>query len=370
VGEETTATAVPVRGRVAWADVAKGVCILLVVLWHVIMKHYLQIDWRARTPIPGAWGTFSAQLLPLRMPLFFAVSGFFAVNAVQRPWRVIGRTRVAKFLYLYAIWFCIHTVILAFVPDFKTERATGVVDFINRLTITPSNLWYLYALAFYFVFAKLVQRLPVALVLAVTFVISAIVATGVLHLPDNRGPVFQNLVFFLAGLYGKPIIERLAANASWTRVFLIGAPYGVFLVVIAAFHAKTWFGLWPVASGLAIVFGVTAAGLITRWGALTDGLTYIGSRTLPIYVMHMPLLALFHAALIGPLSSADRRIQLVVALVEPIVLTALLVTICLFIRRFLPDALFDLPAARSKARRSAGKGRHAQGVQPQLTRSR
>jgi uncharacterized membrane protein YcfT len=335
--------AAPVRGRVAWADVAKGVCILLVVLWHVIMKHYLQIDWRARTPIPGAWGTFSAQLLPLRMPLFFAVSGFFAVNAVQRPWRVVARTRVAKFFYLYALWLCIHTAVLALVPDFHTERATDPRDFLAQLTITPSNLWYLYALALYFVIAKLARRVPATLTLAAAFALSAITAAGFLDVPGNRGPVYQNLVFFLAGLYGKPLMERLANQASWPRMFLIGGPYAVLLVVIDAFDAKTWLGLWPLASGIAIVFGVTAAGLLTRSRTLTKGLTHIGSRTLPIYVMHMPLLALSHAALIGPLSSADAHVQFLVAVGEPIVLTALLVTICLVLRRFLPGPLFDLP---------------------------
>ncbi|SDK31732.1 hypothetical protein [Nonomuraea jiangxiensis] len=49
----------PVRaggGRLGWADTAKGVCILLVVLWHVVVKHYLRIDWRLDVPITGLWG--------------------------------------------------------------------------------------------------------------------------------------------------------------------------------------------------------------------------------------------------------------------------------------------------------------------------
>ncbi|MEV6414706.1 acyltransferase family protein [Kribbella sp. NPDC051718] len=318
MGETSTATRA--QSRVAWADVAKGVCILLVVLWHVIMKHYLQIDWRSAGPIPAAWGSFSEQLLPLRMPLFFAISGFFAVNAVQRPWRVVARTRVAKFFYLYALWLCIHTAVLALVPDFHTERATGPRDLLAQLTIAPTNLWYLSALALYFVFAKLVRRVPTALVLAAAFVLSAITASGFLDVPGNRGPVYQNLVFFLAGLYGKPLMERLADRASWPRLAMIGVPYAVLLVVIAAFDAKTWLGLWPLASGIAIV-----------------------------------------AALIRPLSAADPHIQFLVAVGEPIVL---LVTVCLALRRFLPVLLFDLPtravpatAPRHRAQVSARTGR-------------
>src|SRR5690242_9828896 len=55
--------------REVWADAAKGACILLVVLWHVITKDYLQIDWHAGTSLPGMWGTLGDQLLTLRMPL-------------------------------------------------------------------------------------------------------------------------------------------------------------------------------------------------------------------------------------------------------------------------------------------------------------
>src|SRR5262245_41932545 len=111
--DDLLAPARPAR-RLDWADVAKGACIVLVVLWHVIMKHYLRIGWHVSSPLPGAWGRASELLLPLRMPLFFAISGYFGAAAVGRPWRVLGRTKVAKFLYLYVLWLCVHTALLAF----------------------------------------------------------------------------------------------------------------------------------------------------------------------------------------------------------------------------------------------------------------
>lgn len=33
------------RDRETWPDVAKGMCIILVVLWHVVTKHYQRVDW-------------------------------------------------------------------------------------------------------------------------------------------------------------------------------------------------------------------------------------------------------------------------------------------------------------------------------------
>lgn len=338
--------------RLDWADAAKGACIVLVVLWHVIMKHYLQIPWRISTPFPGAWGTLSEQLLPLRMPLFFTISGFFAAGAVSRPWRVLGRSRVAKFLYLYAVWLLVHTLVLSFVPDFATEHARGVPDLLAQLTITPSNLWYLYALALYFVVAKLARPVPMAVVLGAAFLLSAAASAELLATPGDRGGVYQNLVFFLGGLYGKSLIERLAADGTWSRLLVVGVPYAGLLAAIHHFGAKTWFGVWPATCVVAVFLGVTLFGLAARWVSATRGLAAIGRRTLPIYVLHMPLLAVLHGLSIGALSRAGGGVQLAVAIAEPPVLTALLVWTCLLLHRLLPTPwVFDVPAAAPRPAR-------------------
>lgn len=336
------------KGRLAWADVAKGACIVLVVLWHVIMKDYLQVDWRVSAPLPGAWGTVSEQLLPLRMPLFFAISGFFAANAIGRPWRVLGRSKVAKFLYLYVLWLCVHTVLLSLVPDFGTERAGSVPQFVAQLTITPSNLWYLQALALYFVVAKVSRGVPPWVMLAAAFALSATAAAELVPTPGDRGGVYQNLVFFLAGLYGKQIIERVAAAATWLRFFAVAVPYMGVLALVHHVGARTWFGLWPAISLVAVFLGVTLASLATHWTALTNGVAAIGRQTLPIYVMHMPILALLHAAIVNPLSGAGPAVQWTAAALEPAAMTAVVVAVCLALHRVLPDPwLFDLPQRRS-----------------------
>ena len=333
--------------RTQWADVAKGICILLVVLWHVVVKHYLQIDWHLRLPIPGAWGALGEQLLPLRMPLFFTISGMFAVRAVHRRWGVLARSKLAKFLYLYAVWLLIHTAVLGLVPDFKTDRARGVLDLVEQLTITPSNLWYLYALALYFTIAKAVRRLPAAPVLAVALALSAIAAAGLLDTPGNRAGVYQNLVFFLAGLYLQPWVERWAATANGRRLAGTAALYAVALAAMAAAGAQRWIGVWPLVSVLATAFGITAAALLCRWTALADALAGLGRRTLPIYVIHMPVLALLHLLLVDRLSALGPNAQLVLAVGYPILLTAVVAALSLAVHRGLLAArarwMLELP---------------------------
>jgi uncharacterized membrane protein YcfT len=340
--------------RVAWADVAKGVCILLVVSWHVVVKDYLLVDWHIGLPLPGAWGTLGEQLLPLRMPLFFTISGVFAANAVLRPWPAVLRSRVARFLYLYAVWLAIHTAVLPVAPDLPTERARSVLGFVEQLTITPSNLWYLYALALYFVVAKLTRRLPVWAVLVPAAALSAVAAAGLVPTPSDRGGCYQNLVFFLAGLHFRPRIERLAQTATRRRLWLAGGAYAVALAVMASLRAQEWLGVWPAVTPLAVVFGVTAAARVPRWPALTERLVRLGRVTLPIYVIHMPLLAGLHRLLVGPLSHLGGAGQLFAAAFYPPVATAAVVTGSLAIHRGLTAIgarwLFDLPSLARRPR--------------------
>ena len=346
------------RPRAAWADVAKGVCILLVVMWHVIMKHYLQIKWHIPVPLPGAWGTFGNQLLPLRMPVFFTISGMFAANAALRPWSVVRRSRIAKFYYLYVIWFTVHTLVLSIVPNFDTLSARNFLDVLEQLTITPTNLWYLIALAWYFIFAKLTLRLPVAVVLGAAFLLSAIASAGWLASPGNRGQLYQNLLFFLIGLRLKPWVERLAEKATG-RMLLVGSVgYLGIMAVIQVLGAKQWFGVWPIASGLAVIIGVAAAAQLQRWRRPATLLANLGQRTLPIYVMHMPLLALLHLVLLRPFNALGTPLQLILAAILPIALTALLVWLCLTLhgglQRIGASWLFDLPGPRKPKQPATG----------------
>ncbi|MBQ0904457.1 acyltransferase [Micromonospora sp. U21] len=336
--------------RAEWADAAKGVSIILVVLWHVVVKDYLQIDWHIGVPVPGLWGTVSEQFLPLRMPLFFTISGVFAANAVQRPWRVVARSRIAGFLYLYAVWLLIHTAVLAAAPDFPTDRARSALGLLEQLTITPSNLWYLYALALYFTIAKAVRRARRPLVLVPAAALSAVAAAGLLDTPGNRAGLYQNLIFFLAGLYLRSRIERWAATATGRRLAVTSGAYVLVLAAMAAVGAQRWFGVWPVVSVVAVAFGITAAAQLGRWPALSNRLATLGRITLPVYVIHMPVLALLHRLLLGPVSGLDRVGQGLLVLGYPILLNGLVIGVSLAVHRGLLAVharwLFAVPGPR------------------------
>lgn len=310
--------------RVGWPDVAKGVCIILVVLWHVVTKHAIGVE--GAGPITGAWATLNAQLLPLRMPLFFLISGMFAGGAVNAPAGLSWRRRAGRLAGVYVIWVVIQTIVLAWTPDFDTARAENGWQLLAQLTISPTNLWYLLALAVYLVIARLVRRVPTTVVLPVAFVIAAIAAAGLVPDLGNLWQLVQNMFFFLTGLRLRSSIERFAAASGPVRTLMLAGAYVAAVGAVGILGMRQWPGVWPLLAMIAVAVGVAACALLDRRaGVIARPLRWIGQRTLPIYVIHMIPLALIDGALRGLGWITTPAVEVV----WPVVLTAVVIASCL-----------------------------------------
>lgn len=332
-------------GRLRWADVAKGACIVLVVLWHVTKKDYLELPWSLPVPVTGVWGTFSQALLPVRMPLFFAISGLFAARQLALPWRTVLRGRVATLLWVFVLWTLVQTVVLRLVPGFDTEVARSPLGLLRGLTVTPGNLWYLLALAAYVVVARLLRSVP-DLALAAALLLSAVAAAGWVPTPENRYGLLTNLVWFLLGtrLAGRVLPH---VSLAWVPVFAVACALWL------ALGADAWFGVRPALGLLGILAGASVAGSLASVPRLGDPLAALGRRTLPVYVLHLPLVALAHLAAPHWVPTGS----LVVAAAYPALVTALVVAACLLLHVGLERVgarwLFSAPGAR-RARSAPG----------------
>ena len=310
--------------RVGWPDVAKGVCIILVVLWHVVTKHAIEVD--GAGVVTDAWATLNAQLLPLRMPLFFLISGMFAGRAIEAPTGTPWRRRAGRLAAVYVIWVVIQTFALALTPGFDTARAENGWQLLAQLTISPTNLWYLLALAVYLLIARLVRHVPTAVVLPVAFVIAAVAAAGLIPDLGNLWQLVQNLFFFLAGLRLRSVIERFAAASRPLRTLMLGGVYVVAAGAVGVLGMRQLPGVWPMLAVVAVAFGVAACAMLDRYvDVVARPLRWVGRRTMPIYVIHMIPLALIDGALRGMGWSTSPVIEVV----WPIVLTAVVIGICL-----------------------------------------
>jgi uncharacterized membrane protein YcfT len=326
--------------RVGWPDVAKGICILLVVLWHVVTKVVVGIP--GAGAVTDAWVLLNAQLLPLRIPLFFLVSGMFAARAVRAADGGSWRRRAGRLALLYIVWVLIQTVVLSFTPEFDTARATSGWELLAQLTISPTNLWYLLALAVYLVVGRLTRGLPTAAVLSVAFVIAALAGAGLIPDLGNLWQLVQNLFFFLVGLRLRGAVERLADRSGVGVALALAAGYAGALAVVSALGIRLVPGTWPLLCLVAVVFGVSLSVLLDRHAeAVARPLRWMGRRTLPIYVLHMMPLAFIDAGF----RATGWRTTPVFEAVGPLVLTTVVVAICLAVHALLVRwglaALFD-----------------------------
>lgn len=354
-------TQVPGRERLVWPDLAKGVCILLVVLHHVIVKDYTFLVGAAFDPVEDAWRGLTYTLKPVRMPLFFAISGFFAASAVSRSWRSSWR-RIVSGYYLYVIWLGVYVGVYSLEREIPANRVDGVADLVGELVWAASSMWFLYALAVYFVMAKALRGLPPALVvLAAAALAMSVSFLGIEE--NNRFSVLVHLVFFLAGAYYPQALRRIAdlrlrRPALWGLALLYAA------AAVVVFHSGlpwslTAFGASLIGIPLGILLAVRCAG--TRIG---KGLAWVGQRTLQVYVLHLAVLVVLVQL---PLALGETgSLGLVAALGYPLAMTALVVVACFALHQVLVRLgfgwLFALPAGLDQ--RLAAAGRSAAGPSP------
>ncbi|RWR03891.1 acyltransferase [[Pantoea] beijingensis] len=278
------------KKEVLWINTLKGGCILLVVLHHTIITTFapsLQYI-TAGNAIAHMWVAFNTYLSPLRMPAFFFVSGLLSASAIsEKSWKEVFTKKFSNLIYLYILWGVIQWAsIYNISANLIGERlssaqnaayAESLWEFIQLLALSMTSLWYLYALAGYFIAAKLFNRYKKGLFLA------AIIASYMAQLGwvPGWGPtgVVQNFIYFLLGAFFSTYLVELSRMTRRNLLLLAGiALLGV------AHHA---IGLYKniFYCMLAIVLGIVVCRELNRRFNM-GWLNWIGRNTLQIYVLH------------------------------------------------------------------------------------
>ncbi|WP_438765581.1 acyltransferase family protein [Kushneria sp. TE3] len=341
--------------RIVWIDAAKGACIFMVVLWHTTIFSYTRIDF-GTLPLDSLWTGVLTAFKPLRMPLFFLISGFLAHSAItRRTWQATFRSRVATLFWLYVLWMTINWLVISLMRT-QIPGAAGVipgeaytldvVEFMRGVFLADSGIWYLYALVLYFVVCKIFNRVTVPLL--VTLALLQILSEHI-----TQAWNFQKLldygIFYALGCFGRDHIARIYADFSARRWALVG------VVLLASMALARQLGIfyWPVMqlflSCLMVSFAIDTLSLILRFWQMR-ALQALGKRTLPVYVLHMLLVHPVTLLLADVDLSGTAGQALAVAL--PVLIATAVCAGCLLVRLVLDRgpgrALFDFPAMRNR----------------------
>lgn len=282
--------------RLHWVDVAKAVAVVLVVLYHVATTGMTMLT-PGTNRAEDVYSAASSWLLPVRMPLFFLVSGLLSVGATARPWRVVLQPRVADHLWVFALWTLLFAVPYAAAYNPANFAATTGRAFSWVVSLNGAY-WYLPMLVLFFVVAKLGRRIaPVVLALAVL----GYLFSG--QVPGVDGTVAQDLaltlrrflsyfVWFALGAFAKPLVVRWAKVPGWLLPVLGVAYVGLALVLYGPEPASYQRELTAALSLIGITFFLGASRIVSGSLRVRRLGAYLAARTLPIYLFHPLILAL------------------------------------------------------------------------------
>ena len=328
--------------RYEWMDAGRGLAIVLVVLLHAS-------DWLQSTGVPVAgWETFNDVVSGVRMPLFFTISGMLGARWVRARWPDLVSRKVAVLFWVYLIWQPIGLAAAAMAEQITGDRESSlhwVVALAATIVRPRSELWFLWALAVYFVLARLTCRARLWMQLVAAGAVAGLtlctqVSDGTLGW--NGPPKFY--VFFLLGAHCRAPLLSIAQRVHGSVRMLLALIVTWVAVASAAqaLDAERFVGPGLLTRSLGLLAGIAIAGLLAR-GRL---LRYLGSRTLPIYLAHTPLIIMMACAV-----HVERDSSWIRALspVLPLLLTASTVPLSLLLHTLLratPARMLYAPPTR------------------------
>lgn len=290
--------------RVEWADTAKGLSIIGVCLMHIVTA----VPDGTSTPL----GLLSSFLDPLRMPLFFLVSGLFAHRVLERT---LGD------LWYRRLWFLLvpYLVFTPFQALIRLHMAgnADLPHLIQAILFGDPGLWFLYTLMVYNIVAWLLRRQPAVVALALSFVpICAGMMTGWVQTHSFR-QAFIYMPIFFAGLHFRTWFFALANKAGNAAVIL--GTFGIFVAweFVYRYMEAVVFQDWDIVifsqnaflalirTFTAVPFGVVLAVWLSNTPLVSRFLTFVGANTLPIYVSHHAMMWLFMDVIARGLADGD-----------------------------------------------------------------
>ncbi|MCR2814122.1 acyltransferase family protein [Microbacterium sp. zg.Y1084] len=306
-----------------WVDAGKGIAIALVVLFHAAR-------WLDGLPADtAAWQQVNDTLATMRLPLFFTLAGLFAAKWATAPVADLWNTKLRLFAWVFVLW-----AVIDLGPYWLGQGLHGtginfrreIFDTLMAPVVPRFELWFIWALALFFLLNRVTRRLPASIVLIASFAVSVVGFTGLLPLPSPGWTgLCKYYFFFFGGMVLRAALFRYAAHSGW---LLRG---GVFFVWAAGAVAVTHWGLttvpgiMPALGVLGVLAGVAASQALQHVSVVVS----LGAKTLPVYLAHTPTIIVLSA--VGVIAPPAPLLEAAAIVYPPLVaIAAIMLSLALY----------------------------------------
>lgn len=247
-------------------DIAKGLAVVFVVYWHVLLASR-SIPFY---PLP-IYIEINEIVLAVLMPLFFFVSGIVIAHTLEESWPVFFRKRLLQLSWIYFLWTIIYVIIQRQPPHY----------IITSIYNSRIHLWFIWGLLIFRVGARVLSPYKNKVVVA----FALITFFAYFDYPEPFWDVFTphqlkffmcSFFFFYATFYGSPLLIFIRE-----RAILIVACSSIIAAVAVKFNIELLLAI----AGTIIGLGIST--LIFRYVPILRRLfTFTGRSSLEIYVIH------------------------------------------------------------------------------------
>lgn len=264
--------------RLVWADAARGFAIILVVFGHVL-GGAMSRQWIDPN---SSFRYVYTYIYLFHMPLFFMISGFFFIQAIDRGPVYLFVSRTESIAWPYLLWdFVIRTAILPFVSAFVSHPPADVGWYdrlLDALMGQPS--WFLWTLYVMQILLVPLMRTPITILFLCSLILFGI--AGSWHI-GTFSAVIDHLPFFLFGALTQPYLVRLRMMNSLAA--LSAATFGFALLAFALLLG--WTSIRPIWLLCGIVGSLASICLIQNCNnRINRLLSVVGMASLAIYILH------------------------------------------------------------------------------------
>lgn len=252
-------------------DGLRGIAILSVLFYHSVDA--LVFNGVER---PSALLTATLWLEPFRMPTLMFLSGMLLSRSLAKPTRIFLRGKARHIVWPYLVWSLISLAIAG-----RLDAPTLLAVIIRP----PSELWYLWFLAAFYVFALFVPRRRSA-----WLAVAAAAAGGSVAFQLADGEVGPRLLFLLLFFaLGHATAGFFTDTTAALRVVLLvfGLPLAVAAAAASADRETIRYAIgWTPAVFAGIACSIALAQSVAWRGPVARVLTVIGRNSLVFYVVH------------------------------------------------------------------------------------